>query len=494
MAVIGLDVGTTGCKATVLAQDGSVLDYAYESYDLIMVGRGMAELDPRVVWESVKKVLRKAAAGKEITAISVASMGESFVCLDAYDNPLGGSMLYSDVRGTKETEQIRAAFDEKELLSITGMPMNPMFTLCKLLWVSQNTDQYSKAKYLMLFEDYIGYMLTGQRAIDYSLASRTMLLDIKKKEWASGIADRFGLDTGKFSTPVLAGTEIGCLRKEVAAELGMSEKTKFYAGAHDQACAALGSGVLEEGDCVDGMGTSECITTIIRSDSDPDLMLKNNFCMEPYVKEGTYINLAFNTSAGASVNWYRKVIERERLQDAKATGKDIYAIMEAECPSEPTSLLFLPYLAGTGTPYMDTMANGAWLGMKLETTKGDLYKSCLEGICFEILLNANLVAETGTNIQNMKCVGGLSNSDMLMQMKADIMGQAVTRLKVKESGTLALAMLCYVAEGAYRDYAQAAEAMVKIDRTFEPDLRKHAIYAEKYESYKRIYHALKTII
>lgn len=495
MAFIGLDVGTTGCKATVINKLGEVVSYAYQNYELIIPAQGMAELNADVVWQSVREVLQQAVLNSQskIEAITVASFGETFVCLDENSKVLNNSILYSDIRGTQEIADVLAAVEKNELFNITGMPINAMYTLNKLLWVKKYTKDYQRAKYIMLFGDFIIYKLSGQRKIDYSLASRTSLFDYKKKEWAHELMDLFDIDEDKFSSTIAPGKIIGNISKSVALELGLTEHVMLVAGGHDQVCAALGAGVLNNGDCVDGIGTSECITTMVSNVENTEYMLNNNFCIEPYVIDNRYVSLGFYPAAGATLNWYRNTIERERNREYKRTGKNIYMAMESECPEEPTSLFLLPYLAGTGTPYMDTTAAGAVLGLKLGTSRGELYKACLEGLCFEIMLNAELLSNIGTNISNLVCVGGVSQSDLLMQIKADIMGIPVTRLKVKESGTMGLAMLCFVACKEYRDYEEASKVMVKPEKTFEPDRKKHCMYMEKYGVYKNIYKRLKKV-
>lgn len=492
MAVIGLDVGTAGCKATAVGEDGTVLANAYRPYSLSAPGPGMAELDPDVVWRSVRAALTEAARGQDVCAIAVASLGESFICLDENDAVLAPAMLYSDVRGADEAEEIKNAISLEELFAITGMPLSPMYTLCKLLWARKHADYLARARRIMLFGDYIGYMLTGEAAIDYSLASRTLMFDVWGKRWAESILGRFDIDARLLSAPVESGAAVGRLRRGIAEELGLSPNVTLYAGAHDQVCAALGVGVLGPGDCVDGMGTSECITAFVSGQPDVSRMLSSSFCLEPYAAGG-YITLAFNPAAGAAVNWYRATIERERSAACAADGRDIFAEMESECPSEPTGLLFLPHLAGAGTPHMDPFSRGMLAGLSLSTSRGELYKAWLEGICFEIRLNAELLADLGSDIRRLVCAGGLSKSDMLMQVKADIMGIPVIRLAQKESGTMGLAMLCLTAEGIYADYAQAARAMVKTDCVFEPDASKVQIYVEKYRAYSRMYDAAKEL-
>lgn len=496
MSSIGLDVGTTGCKATVITAQGEITAFAYKAYDLVIPGDGMWELDLGVVWQSVKYVLKQVATkcAAEIEAIAVASFGESFVCLDEAGNILGNSILYSDIRGTQEINDILKVIDAKQLFNITGMPINAMYSLNKLLWIKKHTNLYEKSKYIMLCGDFISYMLTGKRAIDYSLASRTLMFDYRKKAWAVDLMKSFDIDPDKFSCPVPSGKIIGQLTSEISEEIGLSTDVILVAGAHDQVCAALGAGVLNVGDSVDGIGTSECITTIISDIKDDEFMLKNNFCIEPYAIEGKYVTLAFTPAAGASINWYRNTIEKTRSKECKIANTSIYEAMESECPKEPSKVLMIPYLAGTGTPYMDSGACGAFLGLKVSTTRGELYKACLEGICFDIMHNAKLLSDMGTKIVNLTCVGGVTQSDMLMQIKADIMGLPISRLKVKESGTLGLAMLCFIALKKYTSFEQAAKVLVKTENTFLPNDEAHSKYLKNYEKYKKAYKGLKQIM
>lgn len=495
MAFIGLDVGTTGCKATVVDTGGSVLAYAYREYTPYIPAKGRGELDANEVWDAVKDVLGRAAGecGAEIDAIAAATFGEVFVLVDQAGNVLSRAILYSDERGTDEQADIAAKIDGNTLYGIVGLPISSMYSLAKLLWVKKHTDDYDKAKYIMLFGDYIAWRLTGERRIDYSLASRTSLFDVRKKQWSDNVASRFGIDTRKLSKPIATGQVIGSLRESVAEETGISKRAVLVAGAHDQICAALGAGVLNEGECVDGMGTSECITTMLGDIDQTDTLMKNSFCVEPYIIEDRYVTLAFHLCAGAMVDWYRTTIDKDRNERFKREGKSIHAAMEQEAPQAPTTLFVLPHMAGTGTPYMDAAAEGAILGLKLSTTRGEVYKACLEGMCFEIMHNAALLKSIGTHISSLVCVGGVSQSDMLLQIKADVMGIPVTRLKFKESGIMGLAIMSYTATGHYGSLGQAADVMVRYERTFEPNMQNHAVYQDKYAVYQNIYKGIKAI-
>jgi xylulokinase len=317
-----------------------------------------------------------------------------------------------------------------------------------------------------------------------------MLFDIKKGCWSEELGRAFGIDISRFSEPVRTGSVIGTIGKRIANELGLPESLTVVAGGHDQILAALGSGAVCRGDSVDGMGSSECITLVLNGEDWTPKMAEYNFCCEPYVFPNTYVTLAFNASSGTASRWYRDCFEAER-RDRLHT--NLYGLLDEECPKAPTDLLFLPHVAGSGTPYLDSSMGGAALGLKTTTTKAEIYKAVLEGICFEMQWNAELLTECGLSLAGITAVGGSARSETLMQIKADIMNRPVDTLTSTETGTIGLALLCAYALGDITDLAFAAKRAAKKGRTFLPDPVTSAIYADKLRQYKRIYPAMKMI-
>jgi xylulokinase len=487
MIYLGIDVGTTGSKVAAIDQNGHVRAQAHGEYPVVRNSQGYAEIDPLAVWETVKAVIASAAAqaGEPVKAIAIASLGESFVALDKHGNKLGNSMLYSDVRGTDEIKDILVKFDEQALYSTTGMPVNAMYTLNKLLWVKKHEpDLYSRIDKLFLFGDFIYYMLSGERCIDYSLASRTQFFDVMNHCWADGVLEAFDIDAAMLSAPVAPGSLIGKVSAVVATDLNLPNGVLLIAGAHDQVCAALGSGVLAKGECVDGIGTSECITTVLNGLDQREFMRRNNFCIEPYAIAGEYVTLAFNASGASILSWF---CEQFMKRQGIACTQSDFDLIEGECPAGPTNLFVLPHFSGSGTPHMDPYSAGAVLGLGLNTSRGDIYKAFIEGLSFEMMFNAELLKSIGTRITSITCVGGGSRSDMLLQVKADIMGIPVKRLALKESGTMALAMLCATACSDFSGLDEAVQKMVKIDKHFYPNPRYHQLYLERFNTYKSIY-------
>ena len=503
MHYIGLDVGTSGCKASVLDANGKVVAYANHTYRLLSPEPGHVEIDAAVVWERVKATLSEAVNKakqngvdpSDIVALSAASFGEAVVLTDERGEPLAPSIYYSDIRGDEETRDVAEAADAGTIVSVTGMPPNPMFSANKLLWIKKHRPALlDSAKYLMLFGDFIGYKLTGERAIDYSLASRTMLFDINTNKWSVEIAGKLGLPADRFSKPVQAGTTVGRITGEVAEETGLPRTLSVVAGGHDQALAALGSGALLPGQSIDGMGSSECITTVIEKGGiDAGRMAEYNFCCEPHVVAGRFITLAFNASAGTAMTWFKNRFFSDLARDAEAAKKDFHMLADALVPGDMTDVLFLPYVGGSGTPYMNSTTGGAFIGLSLATDAPTMYKAVLEGICFEMRLNLDLLDSLGLAPHEIRAVGGNTRSEPLMQIKADIFGKEIHVLEDWEIGTVALAYLCASAGGEESGVLDNLLAHTVVGRVYKPNPETAEIYNKKMERYKKLYPQIREV-
>ncbi|MBT3318980.1 MAG: hypothetical protein HN948_00635 [Clostridia bacterium] len=493
MLFIGLDVGTAGCKASLVDERGNVLEYKYCEYSVETPREGYVEMDANLVWGAVSKAL-SGIGNKDVAAIGIATFGEAIIMMDDNDNVLAKSIFYSDIRGTEEVDDILAAMDRDEVQAITGLPITPMYSANKLLWIKKNQpDLYGKAKKMMLFGDFLAYMLTGERIVDFASASRTMLLDISQGTWSDKVSGALGIDTSLLSKPVMPGTTAGQLLPSVASSLGFSQKVKVVAGGHDQIMAALGSGVLKKGESVDGMGSAECITLALNREDITPKMYANNYCCEPYVFEDMFVTLAFNISSGTAIKWYRDAIEDVRAEEYAKRGESLYVQLGKECSKDISGVHFLPYVAGSGTPYMDSSTGAAFLGVRSSTRKPDLYRAVLEGVCFEMKVNIETLEQCGIVLDNTVAVGGGSESDLVMQIKADIWNREIRTVHSAQAGTTGVAILCSVATGAYASIEEAVGQMVRPGKTFVPNAQMVKQYEDKMQTYRRIYGALKSI-
>ena len=495
MCLLGLDIGTSGCKATLVDESGLIKAQAYEEYSLISEQPGWEELDPEAVWKAVLRVMSSVLRqypGKPVRAIGVSSFGEATVPVAANGQVLGNSMIYIDQRGNEEADYLRGHLGDEKVLSITGTYIQPMYSVCKVMWLKKHRpDLYKRTWKFLLFADYILFRLGGSPATDYSLAARTMAFDIRKKSWSDEIFACAGLDQHKFGEPVQSGTPVGTLSDACARLLGLSNNVMLVAGGHDQPCAALGAGVTRPGLAVDGLGTTECITPAFDRPLLTRAMADNHFASVPHVAAGLYVTYAFTFTSGGILKWYRDNLGLQYKQTAEKLGVNVYDLMIGQAAPGPSSVRVLPHFAGAATPYMDTTAKGAILGLTINTKPEDLLKGILEGITFEMMLNVEKLELAGVFIDELLAVGGLAKSPVFLQLKADMMGKKITTLQEPEAGTIGVAILAGTASGLFKNTDEAVARLVRKKTTFYPDSALHNVYQDKFTVYKKLYKAIK---
>lgn len=496
MALAGLDIGTSGCKFTILDEQSNVLGKDYCPYEAKREG-GHHELDCEEVWNSVKRVIKNATAQcpeEKVEAFAVTTLGETVALLDKDDHIIGGGIIYTDSRGQEEClELVRLMGGEKRMTEITGTVPRSMYTLCKLMWMEKHSDIVDRADKILLMEDFATYLFTGERKVAYSSAMRTLGLDVNTMTWSHEVMDAAGIDYRKFSTPVPAGTIVGTVKPALAQELGLSPDTVVCTGGHDQACCALGAGVVEDYVCMEGTGTTQNNTFYSRDLLPMDFMIQHYFSFVPHALPDAHLYFWGIGAGGVLLQWFRDNLGRMEKQIAKEQGKDVYQMLDAMVSPEPTGLLITPFFADTGAMEGPGQKASFW-GLSLETKPIDIYKGLMEGLAFEIRHFYDILESGGIEIRHVHASGGGAKSPVWLQIKADVTGRNFQALKNSETGTVACVMLASVALGKHKDLKDAAKTYVKLSRTYEPDPKRHAIYNELYEKYKRISGAVDWIM
>lgn len=495
MLLMGLDIGTSGCKSTVCDERGGIRAVSYREYNVDRQNGGHS-LDACMLWDKVKEVVSQSAkeAGGEITAMGISSFGESAVAVDINGQPLAPVMLYTDPRGAVQSEQLAQKLGGEQIMEWTGCKPSFMYTLPKLMYIRQEQPRlYQNTYKFLLIEDYIIFRLTGEAVIDYSLAARTMALDIRKKSWCAPVLEAGEISSEKLSRPVPSGTPAGLVRPEMAAELGLHGKTMVVTGGHDQACAAVGAGVLAPGLSVDGTGTVECITPVFDRPLTNRVMYAGGYACVPHALEGLYQTYAFSFTGGALLKWFRDSFGQEAVQEAAKKNISPYKLLDSRVKPGPSGLLVLPYFAGAATPRMDDRAIGAILGLTLETTTYDIYRGLMEGVTYEMRYNLELLEQAGISVGQLRTTGGGAASPVWLQIKADILGKPVMSLDSCEAGTLGAIMLAGKAAGAFATLEEGTAALLRTGRIYEPNMAFRERYEELYEGYKKIYPFTKEI-
>ncbi|MBI3912264.1 MAG: hypothetical protein HY320_15200 [Armatimonadetes bacterium] len=499
MSLLGIDIGTTGCKAIVFRVDGEILGQGYQEYPLIHPQPGWVELDPRAVWAGVGMAIRAAVAQAgprdPVRALSTSVQGEAVTPVAADGTSLDHSPVTFDARTIPYARWWEEQLGREAIFQITGMPLHPMYTINKIMWWQrERPDVFARAAKFLCYGDFALQQLGVEPTIDYSMAGRTMAFDLRAERWSERILRLADVPPEKLAALRPSGAVVGPISRPAAADLGLPEGTLAVAGGHDQPCGALGAGISTAGIAMDATGTVECITPVFDTPVLTAGMLDNNYCCYHHVAPGLYATLAFNFSGGSLLRWYRDTLGEAEREEARVSGIDVYEIMIGKAAAGPSTVLVLPHFTMTGTPWFDPQAKGAILGLTLATGKDQILKGLLDGITYEMRLNLDRLEQAGVRVNSLRAIGGGARSRVWLQIKANIFHRPVAALNVSEAACLGAAMLAGVGAGIFASAGEAAQSLVKVTETFDPDPAEASRYEERLALYQDLYPTLSPLL
>jgi xylulokinase len=498
MSLLGIDVGTTGCKAVAFDESGKAIASSYREYPLQFPRPGWIELDSNRVLASCREVIREVGGRTKkdpVRAFAVASQGEAVTPVAKDGKLLHPGVVTFDARTAPLVPWWEKRIPRKRIFEISGMPLHGMYTASKILWWRlHRPDVFRRAAQFLCYQDLLFQSMGFAPAIDESLAARTMLYDMEKRRWSEEILRIAGIDPGRLALVHPSGTVIGELGEKSAKAFGLPVGCVAVTGGHDQPCGALGAGVVEPNVGMYATGTVECITpALAKRVTDPKL-LRSNIACYPHVVPGLFVALTFNFTGGSLLKWYRDTFAGAEKERARKGSKDVYDLILSECPQEPTSIFILPHFTSTGTPHFDTESKGVIAGLRLSTTRGEIVRAILEGVTYEMALNADVLRECGAAIGSFRATGGGAKSPFWMQLKADLLGKPVHAMRVSEAVCLGAAILAGAAVGTYPTAKDAALGISRVDRTYDPHPKRAKIYRERFALYRELYPALKGLL
>jgi xylulokinase len=493
MSLLGIDIGTTGCKAIAFNVDGGAIASSYKEYGLVISGNGFVEYDPAEVLESVRFVIRDVNAYSGIKkdpveAFSISVPGDEALPVDKNGKPLYNMICSLDSRGLKENALINKKIGIRKLYGITGLPPSNMYALNRLLWLKKSEPGiYDRTYKFASWDSYIFKNFGLDCVSDYSVCSRTLAFDIVNKKWSSEILNALGISEEIFPGCLPSGNVIGVLPDKIASSLGFSKKVYGVSGGFDQICAALGSGAIKAGMAAVGIGTVECMQVIVELPITSETMLKSNYPFSNHIIKDSYVCLAINFGGGSLLKWYRDNMAHEEKIEAGSRNIDIYQLFDEKAAKSNNSVLVYPYFEGAQTPINDPFAKGVMMGFTLGTKREDIIRGILEGITFELKLNIDTLEKNGIKIDSLNASGGGSKSDFWLQLKADITGKPIRSLKVNEAGCLAAAIIAGYGIGQFNSISEAASRIIKIKKEYYPARENADYYLHRFELYKKMY-------
>lgn len=489
MSLLGIDVGTTGCKSAVFSEKGQLLALSYQEYDHQHPNPGWAELDSCDVWNKTKQTIVEVTQTSgigPIKSLSVTSLGEAMVPVSENRNVLGPSILNYCVRGSEFYDRLEVSLPAEKLYEITGNTLATHFSIAKLMWIKEHQPEfYNSVDFFLPWTSFISFMLGAEPFVDYSLANRTLLFDINQCDWSESLLDIAGINKNKLPVPAEAGTVIGSVSKKIASELGLSEGLPIILGAHDQCANAVGSGVIRPGQGMLGLGSFTCAVPVFNKKLDSLWMISRGINTEHHAVPNLFVSFIYN-QGGSVVKWFRDTFASFEHRVALETGDDIYKKLFSEIPDEPSKQIILPYFSMTGLPDFSALTSGVITGLRLSSTRGDILRGIAEGIIFDLKVTFDHLSEIGFGINELIVVGGGSKSQSWVQICADILGVKMMRPKIIESGTLGSAIIAGVGSGVFSNYSQAIETMVSLDEEILPNEDNHIAYKSNFDLFLKL--------
>ena len=488
---LGLDVGTSGVKAILVAPSGDVMATATTPLSLSTPQPGWAEQDPEAWWEAALasiRTVRAACRDASIAAIGISGQMHSSVFLDRAGAVIRPALLWCDGRTTAECAEITERVGgETRLRDLASNPALEGFTLPKVLWLRKHEPQaFARLATVLLPKDYIRYRLTGTLATEPSDASATLMYDTAHLRWSEEIMR--AVDLPMSLLPAVGGSSevLGRIDSAAAGLTGLDIGTPVVGGGADNACGAAGVGVLAPGEVVTSWGTSG---TVLAPTAEPRVdprLRAHTFC---HVAPDTWYLMGVVLTAGGAFSWYREQLARE----IAGTG-DAAARLDEEAAAiarGADGVTFLPYLQGERTPHRDAAARGAFLGLSLAHTRAHLSRAVLEGICFALRDSVTILQELGLSPSHLLLTGGGARSALLRRLQSEVFGLPVTTVNREEGPAYGAALLAAVGAGAFPDLVSAAQATLSRAPLERPDPRAHDEYAAAYARFRQSFLAAR---
>jgi xylulokinase len=477
---MGIDLGTSGLKTIIVDEGGGVKALSKRSYTFESPRSGYAEHEPDAWWSACRETIREALAtcgstAGEIAGVSFSGQMHGLVALDENFQPIRPAILHCDARSGKQVREIRRLLGPDGIQSLVMNPIYTGFLLPSLLWVRENEpEHFDRIRHVCLPKDYLKLKLTGELSSDFSDASATLAYDIKANRWSKIILDLVEIPQSIFPECFSTTQRVGTVSREAARETGLKAGTIVAAGGGDQVMQGIGNGMVNVCDATVNIGSSGQVSFQI---DQPVLNPKLNTNMFCGYQQGRWILFGATMSAGLSLEWWHR-----------NSGNGDYAVLDREAEQAQAGsggLLFLPYLNGERTPYVDPDLSGAFLGLNIGTTHAHMTRAVMEGVAYSLMQCLEICEGLGFQATSLVASGGAARSKPWLQLQADIYNKPLRVSQTQEQAGLGAAIAAGVGAGVYHDLETGCRAAVRYqDDIVLPDAKRHETYRQLFELYK----------
>lgn len=484
MLYIGVDLGTSAVKLLLMDESGRIHRVVSREYPLYFPHPGWSEQNPEDWFHAALDGMRELTAEcdkAQVAGISFGGQMHGLVTLDREDRVIRPAILWNDGRAERETDYLNETVGKERLSAYTANIAFTGFTAPKLLWMRDHEpENFERIRKIMLPKDYLAYRLSGSFCTDYSDASGTLLLDVAHRRWSGEMMELCGISEEQLPKLYESYQVVGTLKTEFAGELGFGGDVKIIAGAGDNAAAAVGTGTVGEGRCNISLGTSG--TIFISSDQ---FQADCHNALHSFAHaDGRFHLMGCMLSAASCNKWW--------MEEILKTG-DYEREQEAIARLGENHVFFLPYLMGERSPHNDPRARACFIGMTMDTTRAEMTQAVLEGVVFGLRDSLEVAKRLGIRVERTKICGGGAKSALWKRMVANIMNVKVDVVESEEGPALGAAILAAVGCGEYPDVRAAADRIVRVAETIEPEPELAEKYERQYAKFRGMYPALKGV-
>ena len=495
--LIGIDIGTSATKTVLFDEEGRVAASASQEYPLYQPHNGWAEQDPHdwrdAALETLRRVMDESGAGPEdVKGIGLSGQMHGLVMLDEKGEVIRRSIIWCDQRTGAEVEDMLAIMPRERWIEVTANPPLTGWTAAKILWVRKNEpENYARCRHILLPKDYIRYVLTGVFAAEVSDASGMQLLDVPERCWSEEVLEKLDINPEYLGKLYESCEVTGTILPEIAARTGLSEKTVVVGGAGDNAAAAVGTGVVEDGKAFTTIGTSGVVFAHSSQVTiDPKGRVHTCCCAVP----GAWHVMGVTQAAGLSLQWFRNNFCQDYIEAAKQQGIDAYDLINmdvAAIPAGSERLIYLPYLMGERTPHLDPDCRGVFFGLSAIHTRAHMLRAVMEGVSYSLCDCNDILKEMGVHVSQMMACGGGGRSPVWRQMLADLYDCQVKTVHQSEGPALGAAILAGVGCGLYESVESACRRLISEDKSASPVKEQTETYKAYHALYQELYGQLK---
>lgn len=480
--LMGIDLGTSSVKTMIMDENGECKALAFRDYNIQFPKAGYTEQDTEMLWQAAIQSIRAAMIqcwirGSEISAIGLTGQMHGLVALDKEKKAIRPVIIWADQRSERQVRKLRGTAVEENACN----PASAGFLLPSLLWMREEEPElFDRIRYVMLPKDYIRFRLTGTIGTDPSDASGTLLFHMKDRTWDWDTARKCRIPQELLPACEKSTKIIGTVTEEASRMTGLAKGTYVICGGGDGPMQLTGNGAIHPGQLVTNIGTAsqiDCISDRVYPDYNYRL---NTFC---HVPENRWVTMGAGLNGGIVLKWLKKDVFRE-IPDYDSMNN-----LAGKIPAGAEGLVFLPFLCGERSPYMDAKAKGIFFGLGLIHTKEHMIRACMESVVYSFLDCMRVFEEIGIPMENkIIASGGGARSALWLQMQADILQKEIYTTKGREEACIGAAIAAGVGCGIYSSLEEGCRTVVQMDdKVYEPDRSNYDAYMRNFEVYRKVY-------